>query len=74
MFEKIKEYVSRELDIPAEQITEDTSFETLGIDSLDIVEMMTDLESELGVELVLEEAGQITTMGKLANFVESRLN
>ena len=36
--------------------------------------MMTDLESELGVELVLEEAGQITTMGELANFVESRLN
>ena len=44
------------------------------MDSLDIVEMITDLEDELGVELVLEEAGQITTMGEMADFIESRMN
>lgn len=73
MFEKLRDYVSRQLEIPAEQITRDTTFETLGVDSLDIVEMITDLENELGVELVLEEAGQITTMGEMADFIESRM-
>ncbi len=73
MFEKLRDYVSRQLEIPAEQITRDTTFETLGVDSLDIVEMITDLEDELGVELVLEEAGQITTMGEMADFIESRM-
>ena len=74
MFEKLRDYVSRQLEIPAEQITRDTTFESLGVDSLDIVEMITDLEDELGVELVLEEAGQITTVGELADFIESRMN
>ena len=73
MFEKLRDYVSSQLEIPAEQITRDTTFETLGVDSLDIVEMITDLEDELGVELVLEEAGQITTMGEMADFIESRM-
>ncbi len=73
MFEKLRDYVSRQLEIPAEQITRDTTFETLGVDSLDIVEMITDLEDELGVELVLEEAGQITTVGEMADFIESRM-
>ena len=51
MFEKIVEYASRQLEIPAEEITRDTTFESLGVDSLDIVEMTMDFEAELGVEL-----------------------
>ena len=54
MFEKICAYLSKQLDIPVESITEDTTFESLGIDSLDIVEMVVDLEDELGIELELK--------------------
>lgn len=71
MFEKIREYLSNQLDIPAESIEESTTFESLGIDSLDIVEMVVDLEDELGVELELSD--KITTIGELAEFVESKL-
>ena len=55
------------------QITRDSTFESLGIDSLDIVEMIMDLESELGVELDLEDQ-KISTFGELAEFIESKLN
>ena len=55
MFEKIAKYLSEEMDIPMEAITPATTFESLGIDSLDIVEMVMDLESELGVELEMED-------------------
>ena len=54
-------------------VTPDATFESLGIDSLDIVEMIMDLESELGVELDLEDQ-QITTFKELADFIESKLN
>ena len=54
MFDKIVEYASRQLEIPAEEITRDTTFESLGVDSLDIVEMTMDFEAELGVELDME--------------------
>ena len=35
MFDRIVEYASRQLEIPAEEITRDTTFESLGVDSLD---------------------------------------
>ena len=71
MFEKICDYLSKQLDIAQESINEDTTFESLGIDSLDIVEMVVDLEDELGIELELND--KITTIGELAEFVESKL-
>ena len=71
MFEKICDYLSKQLDIAKESINEDTTFESLGIDSLDIVEMVVDLEDELGIELELNE--KITTIGERAEFVESKL-
>ncbi len=73
MFEKIVSYASRQLEISAEEITRDTTFESLGVDSLDIVEMTIDFEAELGVELDLE-GQQITTFGELADYIEEKLN
>lgn len=72
MFEKIAAYLAAQLDIPPEEITMDTTFESLGIDSLDTVEMVMDLEADLGVELELDE--KVTTVGELVEFVESKLD
>ena len=73
MFEKLKSYAARQLELDAEEITPDSTFESLGIDSLDVVEMIMDLESELGVELELEDQ-KIATFQELADFIESKLN
>ena len=72
MFEKVQSYLATQLDIPAEQITRDTTFEALGIDSLDMVEMVMELEDELGVELEMEE--KVATIGELVDFIESKLD
>ena len=72
MFEKIQAYLASQLDIPADEITRDTTFESLGVDSLDTVEMLMDLEEELGVELEMEE--KVATVGELAAFIESKVN
>ena len=55
MYEKLVKYAAKQLEIEASDIHPDSTFESLGIDSLDIVEMIMDLESELGVELDMEE-------------------
>ena len=73
MFEKLAKYASKQLELDATEITPDSTFESLGIDSLDIVEMIMDLESELGVELEMEDQ-QIATFGELAQFIETKLN
>jgi len=73
MFEKLVSYAAKQLELDASEITPDSTFESLGIDSLDIVEMIMDLESELGVELDLENQ-TIETFGQLADFIESKTN
>ena len=71
MFDKIAAYLAKQMDIPVEDITRDTTFESLGIDSLDMVEMVMDLEEELKVDLEMEE--KVTTVGELVDFVESKM-
>ena len=73
MFEKLAKFAAKQLDLDLAEITPDSTFEDLGIDSLDIVEMIMDLESELGVELEMEDQ-KITTFQELADFIESKLN
>ena len=73
MYEKLVKYAAKQLEIDASEIRPDSTFESLGIDSLDIVEMIMDLESDLGVELDMEDQ-KITTFQELADFVESKLN
>ena len=73
MYEKLVSYAAKQLELNPEDITPDSTFESLGIDSLDIVEMIMDLESELGIELDLEDQ-KITTFRELADFIEAKLN
>ena len=73
MFEKLAKFAAKQLDLDLAEITPDSTFESLGIDSLDVVEMVMDLESELGVELEIEDQ-KIGTFQELADFIESKLN
>ena len=73
MYEKLVSYAANQLELDPTEITPDSSFESLGIDSLDIVEMIMDLESELGIELDLEDQ-KIDNFGELAAFIDSKVN
>ena len=73
IFEAVAELIAEHNDCDASTITMESSFRELGIDSLDVVEMVMDLENELGIELEMEDQ-KITTFQELADFVESKLN
>ncbi len=72
MYEKLVAFAAEHLELDPSEITPDATFESLGIDSLDIVEMVMDLESELGVELAIEEQ-TITNFGEMAAFLEAKV-
>ena len=71
IFEAVAELIAEHNDCDASTITMESSFRELGIDSLDTVEMVMDLEDELGIELELEE--KVATIGELVAFVESKM-
>ncbi len=73
MYEKLVSYAVKQLDLSADEITPESTFESLGIDSLDVVEMIMDLETELGIELEMEDQ-KIATFQELADFIEAKLN
>ncbi len=73
MYEKLVSYATSQLELNADDITRDSTFESLGIDSLDIVEMIMELETELGIELDMEDQ-KISTFGELADFIDTKIN
>lgn len=73
MFEKIKEMVAEQLNVEADDITEETSFkDDLGADSLDLFELVTNLEDEYDIEIPSEELEKLTTVGAVADYLKSK--
>lgn len=72
--EKIKERVIQivcdNLGVSKEQVTESTSFtEDVGADSLDIVELVMELEEEFEITIPDEEAEKIKTVGEAIDYI-----
>ncbi len=67
VFDKVKEILGEYVDT---EITMDTAFDDLGIDSLDMLDMVMKVEEELGVEIELNPS--ITTVGSLVELIESK--
>lgn len=72
MFEEIRSAIAEQLNIPAENITMDSRFiEDLKADSLDLVELVMDLEDKYGVEIPDEQLAEVKTVGQIVEIVEN---
>ena len=72
MLEKIKALLAEELGVNADEITAETSFkEDLGADSLDLFELVTNLEEEYTIEIPAEQLEEMTTVGKVIDYLKS---
>ena len=65
----VKELLESNLDIDPENVTEDATFEDLGIDSLDMVELICDLEEKCSVDFGEPEG--LTTVGDLVEYIDN---
>lgn len=68
VYEKIVEIIADKMDIDASDIAMESSFENLKIDSLDMVEIVMDIEEEFDISI--EEAENLKTVADLVNFIE----
>lgn len=73
VFERVKEIIVEQLDVEESKVTMEASFrDDLEADSLDVVELVMELEDEFDLEIGDEEAEKITTVGDAVKYIESK--
>jgi len=71
---RVIEIVCENLGVNKEQVTEKTSFiEDVGADSLDIVELIMELEEEFEINIPDEQAEKIKTVGEAIEYIEREI-
>ncbi len=71
IFDKVKEIIAEQLGKDADEITMETSFrDDLEADSLDLFQIINDIEDEFDIKI--EDAEDISTVGDAVKFVEEQ--
>lgn len=71
---RIRAHLATELEVDPARVTDETRFkEDLEADSLDLVELVMELEDRYGIRIPDEDAARILTVGQAADFVAARL-
>lgn len=67
----VSEILSKRVDIS--NLKEEDSLKDLGLDSLDLVEVMLEIEDTLGVEFDSEEIANLSTLGSVLELINSKI-
>lgn len=74
VFEKVKKILSEQLEIEEDKITIDSNLvEDLKADSLDIVELIMDLEQEFDLEIPDEDLPKVNSVRDVVEYIENKL-
>ena len=73
VFEQVKKVILEQLSIGEEEVQLDTTFEDLGIDSLEVFEIVMALEDEFDIEIPNEDVEGITTIENIVKYIQSRV-
>ena len=69
--QRVMEIVSEHLAVNKEKLTRTTNFiEDIGADSLDIVELVMELEEEFDIQIPGDQAEKIKTVGEAIDYIE----
>jgi len=73
MFERIRDIIANQFDIKKENISLETSFyDDLSADSLDLFQIITELEDEFNIEFSNDDAEKIKTIGDAIEYIKNK--
>ena len=70
VFEKVQEIIVAELGKDAEEVKVETTFDELDADSLDVFQVISEIEDEFDIQIETEEG--LNTVGDLVAYVEEK--
>lgn len=68
LFEEIREVICEQLGIEKEEVTLETTFDELGADSLDLFQIVIELEEKYDVQI--EEVEGLKTIQDVVDYIE----
>jgi acyl carrier protein len=71
VFDRIREVIVDQIGVEEDEVTMETSFQDLGVDSLDLFQIIIELEEAFNVRI--EDAEEIKTVGDAVTYVESKI-
>ncbi|MDT0262148.1 acyl carrier protein [Jatrophihabitans lederbergiae] len=72
MYEKLKQIMCSKFQVPSAEFVPGVTFEDLGLDSLDLVELSLVIEQEIGVRISDDELAEVGQLNNVADLVTSR--
>lgn len=74
MFEELKEIIAKQLKLSAEELTRETNLRTdCGVNSIEIAELVLELEDKYDIEIDEKAIAKKTTLGEIADYLEKEL-
>ncbi len=70
--ERLKSIIADQLGVDENTITEDTSLEDLGTDSLALVELVMSVEEEFNIEIADEDLETFKTVGDVLDYIAAK--
>jgi len=71
IFENLKEALAKQFEINPDSITMDTNLiDDIGADSLDVVELIMELEDRFGISISDEDAAELYTVRRIVEYLE----
>lgn len=70
-FKKLKEIIVDKMDVDADDVTPDKSFEDLGVDSLDLYEMVYEIETVFGVTIPEKKTPDLNSVQDVIDYIEA---
>lgn len=72
---KVREMIAKQLDVDIKEVNAEASFlEDLGADSLDVVELIMQMEEEFGLQIPDEDAEKIKTVQDAIDYIKKKSN
>ena len=69
-FEKVSDIIGRRFELTVTKITKDTTWEEIGADSIDLVDLISELEDEFDISIPDDSIEDLKTVGDVVNLID----
>ncbi|MGT2930511.1 acyl carrier protein [Streptococcus dentasini] len=74
IFAKISQMIKEQMHLESLEVTEETSFkDELGVDSIDLMEFVVNLEDEFAIEIPDDDIEDMTTLGNMLDYLTTKV-